>query len=102
MEVSGGVATLGERYSLSCCVSTSGAEMLQPTITYQWLHNGVVLNETLSTLCFPCLNTSDAGQYSCEITLSSALLEQPITAASNTHTLTLESGKENYDHACTI
>ena len=47
--VSGGTPTVGESYSLTCTVT--GADRLNPTITYQWFKdNTMVSGETQSTL----------------------------------------------------
>ena len=51
----------------------------------------MVSGETQSTLSFSSLSLSDAGQYRCDVTVSSTLLSQPITKMSNTHDLTLQS-----------
>ena len=92
--VSGGTPTVGESHSLTCTVT--GADRLNPTITYQWFKdNTVVSGETQSTLSFSSLSLSDAGQYICDVTVSSNFLSQPIIAKSNTQDLTLES-KNNF------
>ena len=88
--VSGGTPIVGESYSLTCTVT--GADQLNPTITYQWFKdNTVVSGETQSTLSFSSLSLSDAGQYRCDVTVSSTLLSQPITKMSNTQDLILQS-----------
>ena len=86
--VSGGTPTVGESYSLTCTVT--GADRLNPTITYQW-NNTVVSGETQSTLSFSSLSLSDAGQYRCYVTVSSTLLSRSISVTSNTQDLTLQS-----------
>ena len=88
--VSGGTPTVGESYSLTCTVT--GADRLNPTITYQWFKNNTVVSgETQSTLSISSLSLSDAGQYRCDVTVSSTLLSQSITNMSNTQDLTLQS-----------
>ena len=88
--VSGGTPTVGESYSLTCTVT--GADRLNPTITYQWFKdNTVVSGETQSTLSFSSLSLSDAGQYRCDVTVRSTLLSQSVTKMSNTQDLTLQS-----------
>ena len=88
--VSGGTPTVGESYSLTCTVT--GADRLNPTITYKWFKdNTMVSGETQSTLSFSSLSLSDAGQYRCDVTVSSTLLSQSITKMSNTQGLTLQS-----------
>ena len=88
--VSGGTPTVGGSYSLTCTVT--GADRLNATITYQWFKDNTgVSGETQSTLSFSSLSLSDAGQYSCDVTVSSTLLSQPIAKMSNTWDLTLQS-----------
>ena len=88
--VSGGTPTVGESYSLTCTVT--GADRLNPTIAYKWFKGTTVVSgETQSTLSFSSLSLSDAGQYRCDVTVSSTLLSQSITKMSNTHDLTLQS-----------
>ena len=88
--VSGGTPTVGESYSLTCTVT--GADRLNPTITYQWFKdNTVVSGETQSTLSFSSLSLSDAEQYRCDVTVSSTLLSGSISKMSNTQDLTLQS-----------
>ena len=83
---------VGSQYTLNCTVTVTGADQLNATITYQWFKNNtVVSNETQSTLSFSSLSLSDAGQYRCDVTVSSTLLSQSITDKSNTHDLTLQS-----------
>ena len=88
--VSGGTPAVGESYSLTCTVT--GADRLNPTIAYQWFKdNTVVSGGTQSTLSFSSLSLSDAGQYRCDVTVSSTLLSRSIAEMSNTHDLTLQS-----------
>ena len=88
--VSGGTPTVGESYSLNC--TATGADRLNATITYQWFKdNTMISGETQSTLSFSSLSLSDAGQYRCDVTVSSTLLSQPVMNMSNTQDLTLQS-----------
>ena len=89
--VSGGTPTVGESHSLTCTVT--GADRLNPTISYQWFNkdNTMVSGETQSAISFSSLSLSDAGQYRCDVTVSSTLLSQSITNMSNTQDLTLQS-----------
>ena len=66
--------TAGEDYQLTC--SVSGAESLNPTVTYQWTKNsdGQTQVGTSSTLSFTPLRLSDAASYVCTITISSSYL----------------------------
>ena len=73
-------------YSLTCTVT--GAERLTDAdagaiVTYQWLKNGaVVSDQTMATLSFSPLTFSDAGSYTCQATVTSSLLSDPITTNS--------------------
>ena len=89
---------VGIQYTLNCTVSITGADRLIPTITYQWFKdNTVVSGETQSTLSFSSLRLSDAGQYRCDVTVSSTL---SIINMSNTQDLTLQGKFElrQYDY----
>ena len=74
-------------YSLICTVT--GAERLTGAgamVTYQWLKDGVeVSGQTMimDTLSFSPLISSDAGSYTCQATVTSSLLSDPITTASS-------------------
>ena len=62
---SGALPVVGERYSLTCNVSTMVAR-------YHWRQNGrIIPEETQETLMLPSLTLSDAGNYACEVTLNS-------------------------------
>ena len=71
-------------YSLTCTVT--GAEGLTDAgamVTYQWLKNGAVISDqTMATLSFSPLSFSDAGSYTCQVTVTSSLLSDPITTNS--------------------
>ena len=99
--ISGGTPTVGESYSLTCTVT--GADRLNPTISYQWFKNtAVVSGETQSTLSFSSLSLSDAGQYRCDVTVSSNLLSQSVMNMSNTQDLTLQSKYNSSLMICNI
>ena len=70
----GAAPTAGEDYQLTC--SVSGAESLNPTVTYQWTKNsdGQAQVGTSNTLSFTPLRLSDAASYVCTITISSNYL----------------------------
>ena len=75
---------LGQSYSLTCHVS--GAEHLSPSITYQWTKNNgtqtlIRVGDDLEILSFSSLRLSDAGQYTCQATISSPYLNNDITMA---------------------
>ena len=82
----GTIPAAGQKYSLNCNVS--GTENLDPTrsITYRW----VKINDTQthivgtnsSILSFSFLRLSDAGNYTCEVTVNSHLLRNAINKTS--------------------
>ena len=71
-------------YSLTCTVT--GVERLTDAggmVAYQWLKNAAVVSgQTVATLSFSPLTFSDAGSYTCQATVISSLLSDPITTAS--------------------
>ena len=69
----------GSMYSLTCTLT--GAERLTDSTTnYQWFKNGeVVSSQTMETLSFSSLSFSDAGGYTCQVTVMSNLLSGHIT-----------------------
>ena len=80
--VSGGTPTVGESYSLTCTVT--GADQLNPTITYRWIKdNTVISGETQSILSFSSLSQLDAGQYRCDVNVSSTLLIRNILTSNH-------------------
>ena len=66
-------------YSLTCAVT--GAERLTDAmVTYTWSKNGTLLSgQTMATLSFSPLTFSDAGSYTCQVTVTSSLLSGPIS-----------------------
>ena len=67
-------------YTLTCGVS--GAENLNSTITYQWTKNNGTQTQVgtdSTTLFFFPLKLSDAGQYTCQATVSSNYLISDIS-----------------------
>ena len=80
-------------YTLTCDVS--GAERLNPMITYQWTrYDGSTRTQIGSsrTLTLPSVGLSDAGNYTCNVTVGSALLTSDIQASAiNMQTVTVES-----------
>ena len=83
---------VGSMYSLTCTVT--GAERLMDAgamVTYQWLKNGAVISgQTMATLSFQSLVISNAENYTCQATVTSSLLNAPIsTNSANTLPITL-------------
>ena len=78
-------------YTLTCDVS--GADNLNPMITYQWTrYDGTTQTQVGSsrTLTLSSVGLSDAGNYTCRATINSALLRDSITI-SGTQTVMVES-----------
>ena len=75
---------LGDFYILTCVVT--GGEGL-PSKTYQWTKNNgsqtQVLDNDQESLPFANLRLSDAGQYTCQVNLSSPCLIHVITEMSS-------------------
>ena len=68
-----GTKVLGESgYSLTCDVTVTGADAGNPSITYQWTKNNGTQTQvgTDRVLSFSPLRLSDAGQYTCQATVS--------------------------------
>ena len=68
-------------YSLTCGVN--GAGNLNPTITYQWTKNNgtqtqIQIGANPKVLSFSPFSLSDAGQYTCQATVSSPYLSDSI------------------------
>ena len=71
-------------YSLKCGVT--GAENLNPSITYQWTKNNGTHDQIIpgnranpEVLSFSPLKTSNGGRYTCQVTISSFFLNNDIT-----------------------
>ena len=74
--------TAGEDYQLTC--SVSGAENLNPNITYRWTRNSgsgqTQVGANSNTLSFTPLRLADAASYVCGVTISSSYLTGDIVA----------------------
>ena len=79
-------------YTLTCDVS--GADNLNPMITYQWTRNdGRTLTQVgtnSNVLSFSSVRLSDAGEYTCTTTIASALLNNDITVSA-AHRMMIQS-----------
>ena len=65
--------TVGESYTLTCTLS--GVEDTLRRSTYQWRKNGAIINSHVEeTLSFSFLTLSDAGQYSCTVTVNATIM----------------------------
>ena len=81
-------------YSLTCGVS--GAGNLNPTITYQWTKNNgtqtqIQVGANSGVLSFSPLRLSDAGQYTCQATISSPYLNDDIITTTDSGNVTIQS-----------
>lgn len=83
-------SVLGRRYTFTCYVS--GAEKLNPMTKYDWKKNisgaaQLPVGTNSSVLLLPSLKLSDAGQYSCHITIQSHYLDNELTAVASQNVL---------------
>ena len=71
VQISGSIPTsptVGQNFTLTCRVYGTD----HPITAYRWMKNGIQLtNETQETLSFSSIMLSDAGQYTCEVTVES-------------------------------
>ena len=81
-------------FTLTCEIS--GADNLSPIIDYQWtIYNGtqtpirVGANHRVLSFSQP-LNLCDAGQYTCQITITSNLLNNDIRSTSHSYNITFQ------------
>ena len=92
-----GIPMAGQSFSLTC--SLTGGASLQPTLSYQWTREGGSLMTSTATLNFDTLYLSDAGQYSCQVILTSSQLEGEHTVAAH-YTIEFMSKWLLYSKAC--
>jgi hypothetical protein len=81
---------IGRSHTLICNVS--GTDDLNPNITYMWIKNSsqFLANSSVGALSFQSLRLSDAGEYTCRITVRSPYLRDEITTTT-VYSLILES-----------
>ena len=76
----------GQSYTLRCTVT--GADSLNPTINwFRTTPNRTQVGTNSPTFTFEPLVLSDAGQYSCEVTVSSTFVTEAITAVYVAYTI---------------
>ena len=85
IDVGGLSPVLRKNYTLTCDVS--GVENFYPSITYKWMKidgDGVTsqVENNSNTLFFAKLTTSDEGNYTCSVLISSGLLKEDIRKVS--------------------
>ena len=89
-----GPFTVGQSYTLTCTANVAGAGTMSTT-TIRWIHpSGSVTSVTGSSLDLSLnpLRVSNAGQYTCNVSVSSPFLTRPQSA---TDTLTISvQGKQ--------
>ena len=69
--------TAGQSYTFTCTATVTGGETLSTTTTTTWIHpSGSVTSGTGSSLDLSLnpLQVSDAGQYTCNVSVSSPFL----------------------------
>ncbi len=71
----GGIIVAGQNCTLVCSVSGIGSS--NPTITYRWIKNNgtapIQVGGNSNMLVFSSLRLSDAGQYTCQVTVGSEM-----------------------------
>ena len=82
------IPVTGSNYNLTCHV----AQSLQSSKTYQLKKGRTILrNNTMAIFNFMSLRLSDAGCYTCMVTIESEYLSGSIIALSRTHNVNLTS-----------
>ena len=78
----GSTANIGRQFSLSCLIF--GHENLANiSVQYQWLRSGTALDDNSNILTLLSLKLSDAGCYTCRVTVNSIyLLDQLVSNGS--------------------
>ena len=80
-------------YTLTCVIS--GADNLNPTITYQWTRNNgstqTPVGTNSDTLTLSPLRLSHASDYTCSVTVSSYLLNGIVTRSATQRVQMIQS-----------
>ena len=88
-----GPFTAGQSYILTCTANVTGEETLSTTTTIAWIHpSGSVTSGTGSSLHLSLnpLQVSDAGQYTCNVSVSSPFLTVA-QSSTNVSTINVQS-----------
>lgn len=87
------IHNIGDKFNITC-MTVSDLAHLNPEITYQWVigHYG---NESVltanSTISFPSLTLSDAGEYTCKVNVSSGLFTTGYALGMKNYSLRIRS-----------
>ncbi len=84
---SSGSLMAGQNFSLTCTVDVP--QSLNATITYIWTRGGTQVGAN-SVLSFIPLLLSNSGQYVCTVTVTSDLLDSPLTDDSDAFEATIK------------
>ena len=96
-----GPFTVGQSYTLTCTANVAGAGTMSTT-TIAWIHpSGSVTSGTGSSLHLTLnpLQVSDAGQYTCNVSVSSLFLTRP-QSATDTLTISVQGKPWKYAIPC--
>ena len=103
-----GPFTAGQSYTLTCTANVTGGETLSTTTTITWIHpSGSVTSGTGSflVLTLNLLQVSDAGLYTCNVSVSSPFLNGA-QSSTDTFTVNVQSkwipNKVDKCHYCNI
>lgn len=88
---SGGNLLLGEEYSLTCVVT--GADKLNPVLSYGWTQNGTrleMIDNKTNVLSFSPFRRSGTGNYSCIVNIFSQYVNKLIVINSRTESIQVQ------------
>ena len=89
--------------TLTCDVS--GTDRLNPAIAYQWTRNGETVPDidgSSETLTLPTIALSSAGEYVCNVTVSSNLLNSDVSSTGTSQRVEIQSELINQSDTCDI
>ena len=91
-----GVGTAGELFSITCMIT--GADNLEARFNFSLIAGGnnTVIHHDAGTSEIHSIHNftaraSDAGMYTCKVTVTSSFLDEPITSMSTAVTLSIQS-----------